>query len=454
MKPARFFLRPIPWCVLLGVVLACRVWHRPEAHTVFPILSAGADHWWNDASLYLDYKPLDYFRYPPALAVAFTPFAWLGPCVGGIAWAWLSLGIFALGLRRFVRDVLPGEWDGRRELAFVQLSVLGALAGLWNGQSNALLAGLLLLGTSSAMRGRWWPAATLLSLPVTFKLTPLPLVLLLCALWPRQLTGRLACCVLAGLLLPFLTRPPDVVMQQYQGLVEHLADSAQERWPGFRDGWTVWVVLRQLASGEAGLPYLKAPMDGDWYRLLQAAGGLAVLAGALVLKRRGVSERALVTLTLAGGAGWLMLLGPAAEWPTFAFLAPLLAWALTQRRQWPGRRLIETAGVCVLVLGWGSLTRPFWDAAPWLILALPVGTSLFLAWVVRAAVREYALTAPPEPLAYRVDAPLSLPELLPCRRVSSSCLPRSARDTCGPPRPSSSPCARPSPAPTSRTSTS
>lgn len=234
--------------------------------------------------------------------------------------------------------------------------------------------GLLMLGTAEALRERWWSAALLLSLPVAFKLTPLPVCLLLCVLWPARLGPRFLVCVLLGLALPLLTRDPELVAQHFREWMEHLRATGNERWPGFRDGWTVWVVLRHLAEGGTGLPDLKAPLLGDWYRGLQVSGGLAVLAWVLWLKPR-CESRTLVTLTLSVGVGWLLLLGPAAEFPTFAFLAPFLAWNLVQ----PGNRVLKrTAGACILVLGWNSLTRPLWPVAPWLVLALPLGTTLFL----------------------------------------------------------------------------
>src|SRR4051794_10211593 len=66
------------WMVL-GVALAARTLYRPHSHTVFPIFVTAAEHWWEDRPLYLAYKPLDYFRYPPPFAVVLTPLARLGP---------------------------------------------------------------------------------------------------------------------------------------------------------------------------------------------------------------------------------------------------------------------------------------------------------------------------------------------------------------------------------------
>ncbi len=387
--------RPLPLSLALGaalaLALAARTVHRPHRHTVFPVLAGAADRWWQDAPLYDDYRPLDYFRYPPTFAIGFTPLARLGPRPGGVAWAWLSLGVYVFGLRRAARDVFPGVWTEHREAAFLLLAVVGALPGLWNGQSNALLAGVLLLGASALVRERWWAAAVLLALPAAVKLMPLPLTLLCCALWPRRLAGRCFVVLAAGLLAPFLTRPPAAVCEQYRGWAGHLVEMSAERWPGFRDGWTLWLVTRHLAAGKGGVPDLRAPLDADWYRALQAAGGLAVLAACLALRRKGPPRGELVTVTLALGSAWLMLLGPAVEAPTYAFLAPFLAWAVVQPGAWPGGvTLARAAAVLVFVLGWGTLTRPLWGAVPLLAAALPLGSGLFLAWAAGLCLRPPA----------------------------------------------------------------
>jgi hypothetical protein len=363
-----------------GVVLAVRILLQPDSHVVFPVFAGGSAHWWNDAPLYQNHAPLDYFRYAPAFAIAFTPFAWLGSSVGGVLWGWLSLGVYFHGLTCFRRDVLPGSWTEKRHALFLVLALAGGLAGLWNGQSNALLTGLVLLGVSAFARQRWWPAAFFFALPALWKLTPLPVILLFCALRPRQLTARIGILLALGLFLPFLTRPPSVVWEQYQGWAHQLADLSSQRWPGFRDGWTMWVVLHHMGIGEAGIPDLEEPLQAPWYRALQVVSGLLVLAGCLFMKHRRQPAGEVLTLTYALGAGWLMLLGPAVEYPTYVFLAPALAWAAVQRDHWPGSRLIEAATVLILLFGWSELSRPFWAAFPPLLLALPLGSLCFLAW--------------------------------------------------------------------------
>src|SRR5947207_26150 len=97
------------WLVL-GVAISVRTLLRPDSHTVFPIFAASSGHWWSDQSLYDRYPPLDHFRYPPLFAVLVTPFAALGLRAGGVLWSWVSLAIYAAGLWRFAREVVPAPW--------------------------------------------------------------------------------------------------------------------------------------------------------------------------------------------------------------------------------------------------------------------------------------------------------------------------------------------------------
>jgi hypothetical protein len=393
-----FFRGVILFWLLLAAALAVRTGLRPDSHTVFPVLATASHHWWQDVSLYADYKPLDYFRYPPASAVALTPLALLGNRAGGILWAWLSLGIYAWGLVRLVRDVLPVRWGPGRETLFYLLATFGGLRGLWNGQSNALAVGLLLLGAAALVRQRWWRAALWLAAAVLLKLTPVILALLLCALWPRRVPWRLGLALLAGCLVPFLTRPPEQVLEQYHGWLTHLMGMSGERWPGFRDAWTVWLVLQQALELTPGPLLLDAPLTSALYRWIQVLTGLAVL-GWCGGPGRESSDRLAVTGTLALGSAWMMLFGPAVEHATYVFLAPWLCWALLQPGASATERLLSAlAGVLVLILGWGTLTAPLLEMLPGLLVALPLGTGLFALWLVLGDLKWHPLSDKGEPL--------------------------------------------------------
>ncbi len=392
--------------LILALAAGVRTLINPQKHSVFPIFAGSAQRWWANHCLYNRYPPLDMFRYPPAFAVAVTPFAILGLRAGGMAWIGLNAAVLLAGLWCFARDVAPGRWTRLRWTAFLLLGALGSVRGLWNAQSNALAVGLLLLAASAAARAlaipddgakedarqrqRWWRAGVLLAAAVCLKLTPVAPALLLCALYPRRLAWRFAVATAAGFLLPFLTRPVPVVLQHYEDWLVHLLSSGCERWQGFRDGWTVWVALRYVAEGLPGPLDICYPIQGTAYRLVQLLTAAAALLWCLWQRRRtagaGLGPAWPVHAALCIGMAWLMLFGPAVEHATYVFLAAPLAWAVVQRWEWPaGRRLIQAAAVLVLGLGWGALARVArepWPGGELLVAALPVGTGLFTLWLL------------------------------------------------------------------------
>jgi hypothetical protein len=373
------------WVLLLwlavGVAVSVRTVLRPESHTVFPVFAQASLHWWSDEPVYADYRPLDYFRYPPVCAIALTPLALVGLTLGGIAWSWLSLIVFGWGCIRFLRDVIPRRWSTGREAIFLSLALFAALRGLWNAQSNALVTGLLLVGCADVVRERWWRSATWLSLAVLVKLTPAAVVLLLVALRPKQLAPRVALILLAGLVLPFATRPAEQVIAQHAGWRQQMLETSTERWPGFRDAWTLWQVARQPLTPLTD-DTLREPLAAPVYRTLQLTTAALALLWVLHLRQRGTPARELITLTLAAGTGWLLLFGPSVEHPTFVLLAPTLLWGLLDER--PGSWLIQGAAVCILLLGWGALTEPLRPWCPALLASLPLGVILYLAWLARS----------------------------------------------------------------------
>src|SRR5262249_1438907 len=168
--------------IVAAIAISVRTLIHPNQHTVFPILVAGSDHWWRGEPLYADYKPLDFFRYPPALAVMLTPFAALGLRAGGVLWGLLNLCVYGAGLRAFARRALPVHWSDARLATFYSLALFGGVTGLWNGQSNALIAGLLLLGVTAVVEDRWSPSALYFAIALTIKPTVIAPILLLCAI--------------------------------------------------------------------------------------------------------------------------------------------------------------------------------------------------------------------------------------------------------------------------------
>jgi hypothetical protein len=338
--------------ILFAMAAAVRTGLSPERHTVFPILAGSSTHFWSDQPLYGDYRPLDYFRYPPVFAVAITPLASCGLTVGGILWIWLGMAVYAAGLVTLLRNVLPSEtWSAANRVTYLLLALLGAAPGIMNAQSNALAIGMVLLGMSAVMQQRWWPAAWWLGGAVALKLTPLVVVLILSALYPRRLPGRVVVAVLAIGLVPFLVTSPASAWRHYEEWCTHLSSTSGKRWPGFRDAWT----LVQVARHSLGLVVwpidLEEPLVSPFYRVCQLLTATAVLVGCLLTQALVVDPRRRATLVLALPLAWLMLFGPAMEHAGYAFLAPVLAWTLVDRTlPKPSRILFFCAGMFILAV--------------------------------------------------------------------------------------------------------
>jgi hypothetical protein len=400
--------------VCVGVAVSVRTLLNPARHTVFPVFAAGATRWWADLEVYASDPALDDFRYPPTFAVAISPLSALGLSVGGILWSWLSLVVLLAGLLHFARQVLALKGSGTRLAIFLGLGMAGALRGLWNAQSNALVVGVLLLGGAELARRHWWRAAFLLSLTVWIKLIPMAPALLLGALYPRRLAPRLALALVVVALLPFLTRTPVLVLEHYREWFEHLAHTGSKRWPGFRDGWTLWVVLRHSLEGASGPLALKTPLDSPVYRVLQLLSAAGILLWCLWLKKRGTEDRQLINLALAMSCAWLMLFGPAVEHATYVFLTAPLAWAILEEDScFPrGRWLLWPAFILIMLLGWGSLARPVAEVFPPVLAALPLGTILFASWLIGYVWRSSVIARRQTEVlvrAFRVPAPIVPP---------------------------------------------
>lgn len=374
------------WLVL-GIAVSVRTYLKPASHTNFPVYAGGSVHWWNDEPVYASYAQFDLFRYSPLFAIVVTPFEKLGLRAGGILWHWFNLVVAGWGAWHFVRDVLPATWRPWRKALFLVTVTVGAISNLWNGQSNLLAVGLVLLGVAALVRGTHWWSALWLASSILVKLTPIPIVLLLSALWPRQLLPRLACMLGLGLAIPFLTRPPEQVLIQYRDMVKQCQSTSGQRWAAFRDAWTVRLVVQAYRTGEP--VDLKASLHSQLYRVIQVSAACVALIWCLMWQRRGERSDTLALCALGSGAAWLVLFGPAVEPPTYIFLVPALAWGLVQSSSRAARILIASSAALILVLR--KLTVPWVPDFPPLLLILPLGAALFVGWLIIYGISEFRI---------------------------------------------------------------
>ncbi len=359
------------WIAMAAAVCVKSVVQKGE-HSVYKVFAWGPRHWWADQPLHARYpETADIYRYVAHLCrgvhavFAAARLAGRGP-----------VGRFercrdALRPAPYVREILPGAWPPRREAWFLGLTALGSMSGIWSGQINSLLLAIVIFAAVAIKYNRWWTASFLLTLPVFVKIWPIAVVLLLMACWPRQLSWRFIIFAVALALLPFLTRPFNVVVGQYQEWYVSLIDQNQGRWPGFRDAWTIW-------------ENLWPPVSQLGYKVLQLASAAGVLLWCLYQCRRIASTGQLLMAIISIWVSWQLIFGPGSEQLTYGIIAPSAAWAVLVSIEEQRHRLWTILTWLILVLcSCGEIETPLIKHLhPAFAMLLPLSVASFVAWLV------------------------------------------------------------------------
>ncbi len=208
-------IRALRW--LLALYLATAVAAALQ-RTLFPppennilIFRAAFRHLIAGQNLYAAYPAMytDYFKYSPTFALLFAPFALLPLVPGYVLWALVSAGAVFAGLTR----VLPP----RQAAPALAIAWLGVLGDLQRAQSNALCAGLMLLGWAAMEREHQWRAAGAIVAGGFVKL--FPVAALAGAIFHRR-RWRFAAVVLAVIALaaalPLVAVHPGSLADQYR----------------------------------------------------------------------------------------------------------------------------------------------------------------------------------------------------------------------------------------------
>jgi hypothetical protein len=334
------------WAAVLLVVCG-RGLISARAGGVYPIFADAGRSWLQGIDLYpescrpdLD----DRFRYSPAVAALFAPFSLLPDRVGGCLWRILNaaafLGAFAWWCRVF--SPLPLRGKGSKAALWLLLLPL-SVGSMNNGQSNPLVAGLLLAAVAGVARERWNLAAVCVTAACLFKGYPLAIGLLLAAVYPRQFGPRLLLALAAGVALPFALESPGYVARAYADWLGQVSADDRSDVPvinGYRDLWQL-IRLAEL------------PVSRGVYLGLQLATAAGVAALCVAGRAARWPRGRLLTALLALGTCWMMLCGPATESCTYILLAPVLAWAVVEGWQ-AGRpraaRYLPAAALVLLTL--------------------------------------------------------------------------------------------------------
>lgn len=371
--------------IILVIALAIKSMVIPGRQSVFGVYGAGVNHWWADQSLYVKYPGIDYFRYAPSTVFLFDPFVRLGPIWGPILWGTASVFAVFFACKRMAGRFWP---ETQHWALGAAMALLGALSGLWNHQSNAVIGCLLVLGTVDIYDNKYLRGAFLLTTAVVLKSTVFPIIALVILAHPFAMFWRI---LLLGILFaftPFLTRPPEIVLWQYGEWWRHLQATQDIRWPGYRDFWYImlslaeWVRLGDFDPlfWDCSAPFL--------YKLLQAGTGIGCFILGILWKPLPPGEWYPRTLSL--GLAWLMVFGPATELPTYGLIAPMFCWAFIQQSSRVGKTtfkgqpyLLRVALALVLIISWRELTIYLTPIFPPILAAAPLGTLIFAIWLIR-----------------------------------------------------------------------
>ncbi len=392
------YLWPAAWLAWggFGLVIALRVLLTSAsqgvtdgARSVYPLFWSGGAAWVQGADTYSGLCAN--FQYWPGFAAFMVPFSLLPYLPGSLLWSMLNMGLFLWAALWFAREFLPQN----RLLsgAFLLMLLPMASEGLFNQQSNPLLAALVMLGTVQVARERWWSASILLLLPGLTKVAPLCFVLLLLTMFPRQLWWRLAICAVGLLLLPFALQGPDYVWREYQSWVQILCEEDGKRW-AYRDGWTLFELLRDGAVTKHDVARDISP-----YRLVQLAmAGVAFLACVWQRYFRKMPDRSAAAYALCLGMAWLLVFGPSTEVATCVSAAAAPAWVLLRSRiSGDGFVLAMIAFVLTALGSSGEVEYKLYHltGSDWPKALLPLGGLFLWAWLLtRACGRPADLLAP------------------------------------------------------------
>lgn len=284
----------------------------------FEIFRTASRHLVQGVDLYAEYpsEHSDRFKYSPTFALLFAPLAWIPWPLALFLWSTLN----ALVLFSAVERALPG----RVGLVALLLMLLEVLRGMQNAQSNALVAGLIILAYVSLERANARRAAAAVLLGACVKIFPLAA---LAFAIPRRLvrrTGAWAVALGAALVaLPLVVTSWPILIAQYASWRGVESSDARQRWFSVMEllhrwtgvGWPNWPI--QLAGTLALLAPLALRRDRWDDRRFRATFLCSVLLYVVLFNHQ--AERASYLIAFTGATLWYA--GSARErWETWLYI--------------------------------------------------------------------------------------------------------------------------------------
>ncbi|HXI64294.1 MAG TPA: glycosyltransferase family 87 protein [Gemmatimonadales bacterium] len=322
----------------------------------------------------------DYYKYSPTFALLFAPFAYLPFALSFLCWTLLN----GLLLWYAINRLLPG----RPATVALLLLYLEVLLTLQYGQSNALVAALMILAFVALERGRQTGAAASITLGAAVKLFPLAGVSL-AALYPRRLrfAAIIAATVAVAVALPLLVTTPDTLVAQYHS-------------------WRAIEAKDALRRGYSMMHYLHAWLGVDWPNWpVQIAGTLVLLLPLAVRwdRRESVDFRRLFLYSLLVYA---VLFNHASEPPTFIVAyAGIVLWYVGSPS---GRLRTGVMALTLLVMLVADLdVFPHGFKQDYLVPYRIRGIPTLIAWIVMQWELLSRSTPPPKRTSFPAPDPRS-----------------------------------------------
>jgi hypothetical protein len=370
-----------------GVVLGLNPRRAGDLH----LYALAARRFWAGLPLYPASDGLISFKYAPAAAWLFTPFALLPAGLAGAAWNLLSVAAFAFAAATWAAALRE---EGRFSPTYLAcLAAALALAQsffleLFYGQVNLFMLALLAVPLSGAGRRRDWASGACLAVATILKpTTALLAVALVATRRTRVLAAAIACGVV--LHLPLLAR------YGWPGTLAEL-----RAWSANLDTTTLaWVV----GHNPQGFPSLMLaalyPLDAQPARaaiaLAEALGALALLAGAFLARLRGPALWSMLCLGVT-------MVSPLAWRANFVLAWPLLLALLSIFP--PARRRLGAAAVaCVAGVEWIVSEAVLGQASARAVLATRVWGLAFVV-ALAAALWLFPRGSPDDPADQRTLA--------------------------------------------------
>jgi glycosyl transferase family 87 len=297
----------------------------------------------------------DFYKYSPTFALLFAPLAYLPFALAFLCWSLLN-GL----LLWYALDRLLPQRPATIALALLYLEVLLALQ---YGQSNALVAALMILAFAAFEGRRQLRAALCITLGAAVKLFPLA-GLSLAACYPRRLRfGAIAIGVLAVAgVLPLVAISPADLLAQYRS-------------------WHAIEMKDALGRGYSLMHYVHAWFGVDWPNWPQQAAGTALLLLPLALRRDRWDTLEFRRLFLCSLLVYSVLFNHASESPSFVVAyAGIVIWYVSSP---PNRLRTAVMALTLLVMVVHDVdVAPRWVKHDILVPYRIKGIPCLVAWFV------------------------------------------------------------------------